>query len=160
MTAPAATIGTTTIGRSARRATTRIASSAERVRAGSRRRQGVELLDDTMHLRARFSGARLAQRLDAPGPLGQRIVLDAVLHPARVVAAAQVEIPGLVVYAVGHLQENDEVLRTQVQRAARTAEIEAAVLGQLARCVLAVMTSVLGAVGYRLDADRLLLRVA
>ena len=38
--------------------------------------------------------------------------------------------PGLVVHAVGHLQEQHQVLRAQVQLALRAAEVEALVLGR------------------------------
>src|SRR5262249_32649398 len=62
--------------------------------------------------------------------------LDRAAYPARVVAELQVVEPGDVVDAVGQLHEQYEVLRPQVQRAVRPAEVEALVLGQLATGVL------------------------
>src|SRR5690606_11400728 len=68
---------------------------------------------------------------------GEVVVLDGFSKPSGVVAAMQVEEPGVVVDAVGELQEQDQVLRAQVQRVVGPAEVEAPVFGQLAFGVLA-----------------------
>ena len=73
--------------------------------------------------------------------------LMACSEPARVVAALQVVQPGLVVHALGDLQEQEQVLRPQVQLALRPAEVEAAVRRQLALGVLAAVAAALGLAG-------------
>ena len=55
------------------------------------------------------------------------IVLDLSPHPLRDVAAAPVELPRLVVHAVGQLEELEQVRRLQVQVVLRPAEVEAPV---------------------------------
>src|SRR5713101_5277192 len=53
--------------------------------------------------------------------------------------------PGLVVDAVGELEERHEVVGLEVQPLVRSAEVEAPVGPEVALCVLAVMPAMLGA---------------
>ena len=59
-------------------------------------------------------------------------------------AEPEVVQPRLVVHPVSELREEEEILRAQVQPIAGAAEIEAAVRGKLALCILAPMARAVG----------------
>src|SRR4029453_7048538 len=84
---------------------------------------GADRLDDQT---PRFDGTEVRCGRDALDHVGQIRILDAVGQPARDVAAAQVELPRLLVDACGQFGEHVQVLGAQVERALRTAEEEAA----------------------------------
>ena len=77
--------------------------------------------------------ARLALRIEAAVGLdggslvGELVVLDLVAKPLRIVAGLEVMLPGAVVDAFGDMQEHHQVLRLELQRAVRPAEVEAVV---------------------------------
>ena len=79
------------------------------------------------HERQAFGLRRVVRALEPLRLVRELVVLDRVAEPARVVAAPEVVQPGLVVDAVGDLQEQDQVLRAQVELALGPAEVEAAV---------------------------------
>ena len=70
--------------------------------------------------------------LDLGGLARQLLVLDHVTEPGRIVGGLAVVLPGAVVHSLGDLQEDHEILCTQVERVIRAAEIEAAVLSEMA----------------------------
>src|SRR5438445_5648185 len=71
---------------------------------------------------------------------GERFVLDRLAEPARIVLEAEMVEPRLVIDSLGQLHEEGEILGLQVQPPAGAAEVEALVLAQLARVVLAHVT--------------------
>src|SRR6201996_1332676 len=90
--------------------------------------RGVSALDGLSHLLSR--AGRIAIRLAQLGFRGQRVVLDRVAEPCRVVASLQMMQPRLVVDAGGELQERRQIERPQVKGAGGTAEVEALVFAE------------------------------
>src|SRR4051794_10681593 len=70
--------------------------------------------------------------LDTGDLLGDGLVADAVAQPGRVVALAEMVVPGVVVDALGDVQEQAEGGRPQVQPPVRALEPEALGLVELA----------------------------
>src|SRR5205814_1118894 len=58
---------------------------------------------------------------------GERFVFDGLAHPLRIIAPPQVMKPGVVVDALGNLNEHTQIMRAQVELASRTAKEKAAV---------------------------------
>src|SRR5205814_8800952 len=85
-----------------RRGKAKTATTSRRSRES--RGRAVALLDLPAQERTRLRRGSVRQALDAAGGLGQRIVLDHVAKPARIVAATQMIEPRLVVDAVGSLR--------------------------------------------------------
>src|SRR6266542_4282774 len=73
----------------------------------------------------------------------QRLVLDLVPEPARIIALAEMVRPRLIVNALGQLDEQHQVLGPQVQLALGAVEVETALGRQLPRRVLARMAAAL-----------------
>ena len=109
------------------------------------RRQRVRRLDQLAHLATRARGIELLIALDRSRLRGQRLVLDSAAAATARSRPAQVKQPGVVVDAVGQVHEQDQVVRAQVELSLGAAEIEAAVLRQLALGVLAQVAAPLGA---------------
>src|SRR5262245_45177721 len=102
-------------------------------------REGVTRPDVVDH--APPSPRRVERRVGGDGVGGGRevLVVDLVAEPARDVVVLDVVEPGRVVDALGELAEGHEVLRAQVELAARAAEVEAAIARELAARVLTLV---------------------
>ena len=73
----------------------------------------------------------------------QIFILDGFPKPAGIVLLSEMVQPGLIVHPVRQLHEDPEVLGTEVQLSGRATEVEAPVLSQLARGVLAHVAAML-----------------
>src|SRR5262245_39710181 len=102
--------------------------------------QGVVALDGGADQSPALRWLQVRQALDALRLRRQRLVLDALAEPARVVALPPVVFPGVVVQAVGHLKEQHQVLHAEVEPVFRTAEVETALRRQFALGILPAMT--------------------
>src|SRR5262249_59569317 len=100
-------------------------------------RERVAPLDGRLDQPTALFGRQARIRLHAGRFGGEPLVLDRVPEPARVVVASEMMRPRLVVDAGGELNEDDEVLSAELELSGGAAEVEAPVLTELARGVLA-----------------------
>src|SRR5262245_16119930 len=91
-------------------------------------RPGVALLDRLADLRAALRGICVRLGFHRFGGVGEALVLDGVAEPAGVVPRMQVVQPGLVVDAVRHLQEELEIVRSEIEASLGPPEVEALVV--------------------------------
>src|SRR5262249_54549566 len=104
----------------------------------------VRALDDCPNFLAALRRRERLIALDRGGLVRQARGLVAFAKPLRVVAAAQVIEPGVIIDAVARLQEEDQVLATQVELLLGPAEVEAALLRQFALGVFSNVPAALG----------------
>src|ERR1044071_8743912 len=98
--------------------------------------QRVALLDGDANRGAAVCGTECAA-LDDLGLARELVVLDLVAEPPRVVAVLAMELPGIVVDAIAELDEQQQIVRAQIEPGVRPAEVEAARLTEIALDVLA-----------------------
>ena len=119
-------------------------------------RQGVARLHRGAHRGARVLRARGAIGLDLGDLIGKLIILDVFTNPLRVIAATAVEIPRLLVHAIGKLQELVQVRGTKIEFLLGAAKVETPLRPEVPLGVLARVSLPLGPGGLRLDEDGVL----
>src|SRR5712672_1085115 len=91
------------------------------------------------HARPAIWRRQAAVTLHSCGFAGEVFIFDRTAKPTRVTAVAQMIQPCLIVYTGSELQEADKILGSEIERAFRAAEIEAAIRPELSLWVFAAV---------------------
>ena len=101
------------------------------------RRRRIAAIDRLLYERARRRGREIGVGFHFGRFGSESGVLDGVAKPGGVVAGFAVELPGIVVHPFGDLDEQDQILRFEIERTVFPFEIEAALGPEIALGIFA-----------------------
>ena len=104
-------------------------------------RSRVALFDRFADRSAAFGRRAVRLLLDPLHLAGKGLVFQGLANPTRVIGSTQVVQPRFIVHAFGHLEEEHQVFRAQVELAFGAAEIETAVRSQLTFRIFSAVTT-------------------